>query len=132
MRQMDYDPQTGLGKIIKQQRISLSLTLMDLASKSGISASHLGRIERGERFPSAGVLKKIARPLEFREEELMALAGYLNPRPEEHGNTIAYRGGRLDPDIAKLLAQEPLAVQRATIGILAIVKNLGKRLGPDD
>ena len=51
-----------LGKIIKQQRITIPLTLQELTAKAAVSSSHLGRIERGERFPSAHVLRKIARP----------------------------------------------------------------------
>ena len=59
-----------LGRIIKQQRVALPITLHALAAISGVSASHLGRIERGERYPSAHILNRICRPLEFREEEL--------------------------------------------------------------
>ena len=69
-----------LGKIIKQQRLSIPLTLQELTAKSGVSSSHLGRIERGERFPSAHVLRKIARPLGFEENELFTLANYLPPQ----------------------------------------------------
>jgi len=68
---------SDLGKIIRQQRISLPLRLRELAAKSGVSASHLGRIERGNRFPSASILKKIAQPLGFGESELLIYAGYL-------------------------------------------------------
>jgi len=56
-----------LGRILKQQRLMIPLTLNKLATVAGISPSHLGRIERGERFPSASVLRKIARPLVFEE-----------------------------------------------------------------
>jgi len=63
-----------LGRVIKEQRISSSLTLQQLTAMSGVSASHLGRIERGERFPSAQVLRKIAKPLGFEEDELFTVA----------------------------------------------------------
>ncbi|MBI2848431.1 MAG: helix-turn-helix transcriptional regulator [Chloroflexi bacterium] len=55
--------ETNLGTIIRKQRVLASLTLQELATTSTVSASHLGRIERGERFPSARILRKIARPL---------------------------------------------------------------------
>ena len=116
-----------LGKIIKQQRLSISLTLQELTAKSGVSSSHLGRIERGERFPSAHVLRKIAGPLDFEENELLTLAGYLSPQPRriaEEGP--GYSGGRVDPYVSRVLAQEPVDVQRAVIGILAILKSLAK------
>jgi len=116
-----------LGKIIKQQRITIPLTLQELTAKSGVSSSHLGRIERGERFPSAHVLRKIAGPLDFEENELLTLAGYLSPQPRriaEEGP--GYSGGRVDPYVSRVLAQEPVDVQRAVIGILAILKSLAK------
>jgi len=118
----------NLGQLIKQQRVAVSLTLQKLARESGVSASHLGRIERGERFPSGQILRKIARPLGFREDELFTLAGYLSP----HSSGIAepsqsYKGGgSLDPWVARTLAQEPVEVQRMAINILAILKNLAR------
>jgi transcriptional regulator with XRE-family HTH domain len=124
---MDSNYSDHLGKIIKQQRISLSLTLQELSAKSSVSASHLGRIERGERFPSAHVLQKVAKPLAFEEDELFTLAGYLSPQASavaEKGAT--YTNERLDPFVARILAQEPIEVQRAVIGILAILKSIAK------
>ena len=118
-----------LGKIIKQQRLSIPLTLQELTVKSGVSSSHLGRIERGERFPSAHVLRKIARPLEFEEDELLTLAGYLSPQPRRIAEeSPGYSGGRVDPYVARVLAQEPVDVQRAVIGILTILKSLAKSI----
>ena len=105
------------------------LTLKELATMAGMSSSHLGRIERGERFPSARILRKIARPLGFEEDELFTLAGYLSP----HSSGIAeegpsYSGGQLDPYVARLLGQEPVDVQRAVIGILTILKSIAKSM----
>jgi len=118
-----------LGKIIKQQRITIPLTLQELTAKSGVSSSHLGRIERGERFPSAHVLRKIARPLGFEEDELLTLAGYLSPQPRRIAEeSPGYSGGRVDPYVARVLAQEPVDVQRTVIGILAILKSLAKSI----
>jgi len=111
-----------LGRILKQRRVMIPLTLRGLAAISGISSSHLGRIERGERFPSASILRKIAKPLGFEESELFTLAGYLPPQPsrEEYGL------GRLDPYVGSILSQEPVEVQRTVIGILSILKSLAK------
>ncbi len=116
-----------LGKILKQQRVMIPLTLRKLAAISGISSSHLGRIERGERFPSASVLQKIAKPLGFEEGELFSLAGYLSPRPTGIGEReTEYITGRLDPYVSRVLGEEPLEVQRAVIGILNILKSIAK------
>lgn len=117
----------GLASILKQQRMSLSLTVQEVAAQSGVSASHLGRIERGERFPSAHILRKIAKPLGFYEDELFMLAGFLSHKSPVIGeNDPLCSGKRLDPYVAGMLAQEPMEVQRAVIGILSILRNLAK------
>ena len=119
---------SNLGKILKQQRITIPLTLQELSTTSGVSSSHLGRIERGERFPSAHILRKIAKPLGFDEDELFTLAGFLSPQTpsiaEERGS--GYGSRHLDPYVAKILGEEPIEVQRAVIGILTILKSVAK------
>ena len=80
----------NLGNLIKQQRIRIGLTLEALAAKSGVSLGHLGHIEKAQRYPSAKVLRKIAKPLGLDEDELFTLAGYLamehlvSPDQEKH------------------------------------------------
>ena len=116
-----------MGKIIKQQRIAMDLTLQQLAGMSGVSPSHLGRIERGQRFPSAHILQRIAKPLGFEEDELFTLAGYLSPQALGVAEKEApYSGQRLDPYVAGVLSQEPVEVQRAVIGILTMLRNIAK------
>jgi len=101
--------------------------LQELAAKSAVSASHLGRIERGERFPSASILRKIAKPLGFEEEELFTLAGYLSPQPAAIAESYReYGAGKLDPYVGRMLAQEPVEVQRAVLGILTILKAIAR------
>jgi transcriptional regulator with XRE-family HTH domain len=70
------DEVKNLGIIVKRQRNRLGLTLKDLAEKSGVSISHLGRIEKAQRYPSVEILRKIAEPLDFDDKELFHLAGY--------------------------------------------------------
>ncbi|MFC1940889.1 helix-turn-helix domain-containing protein [Chloroflexota bacterium] len=117
----------NLGRILKQQRFTLSLTLRELAVKSGVSASYLDRIERGERFPSAHILREMTKPLGFDEDELFTLAGFLSRRfPVIAESGPAWSGGQLDPYVASMLAQEPIKVQRAVIGIISILQSLAK------
>jgi transcriptional regulator with XRE-family HTH domain len=116
-----------LGRILKQQRITAPLTLQELAAESGVSSSHLGRIERGERFPSARILRKIAKPLGFDEDELFTLAGFLSPQTSgvaEEG--VHYTSRQLDPYVARMLSEEPPEIQRAVIGILSLLKSVAK------
>jgi len=116
-----------LGKILRQRRVVVPLTLQGLARASGVSSSYLGRIEKGKRFPSAYVLRKIAKPLHFEEDELFALAGYLSP----HRHSVAesrppYNSERLDPYVATVLSQKSLKVQRTALAILSILKIMTK------
>ncbi|MGD9143159.1 MAG: helix-turn-helix transcriptional regulator [Dehalococcoidia bacterium] len=129
---MDYGD-NDLGRILKQQRITVPLTLQELSKASGVSSSHLGRIERGERFPSARILRKIAKPLGFDEDELFTLAGFLSPQ----GSGVAedsgprYTGRQLDPYVARMLAEEPVEVQRAVIGILSMIKSIARGMSKE-
>jgi len=120
----------NLGELIRRQRVTIPLTLHELATMSGVSPSHLGRIERGERYPSARVLRRIAKPLGFGEDGLFTVAGYLTP----HSSSVAeaepvYSGNQVDPYVAGMLAREPIDVQRALIAILTILKNIAQGVG---
>jgi|WetSurMetagenome_2_1015567.scaffolds.fasta_scaffold983433_1 transcriptional regulator with XRE-family HTH domain len=125
------DYRQNLGKVIKQQRQSANLTLYELSAASGVSPSHLGRIEKGDRFPSAGVLKRIAKPLGFGEGELFTLAGYLTSTSTmEAEQARAGEKNGLDPYVARVLAQEPVEVQKAVVGILTILKSIASVMQP--
>ncbi|UCH42157.1 MAG: helix-turn-helix transcriptional regulator [Dehalococcoidales bacterium] len=115
----------NLGRILKQRRVMLSLTLKELAALSGVSPSHLGRIEKGNRFPSATVLKKLTEPLSFTESELFSLADYLSfPSDNANINKPGNLVGQINPQISMLLSNEPVEVQHAIFGILNILKSL--------
>jgi len=94
---------------------------------SGVSPSHLGRIERGERFPSAHILRRIAKPLGFDENDLFTLAGYLSPQSPGIAEAVpSYNCEGLDPYVARVLSQETVEVQRTVIGILTILKSIAR------
>ena len=117
----------SVGRVIKQRRLMAELTLSQLSARSGVSTSHLGRIESGDRFPSASVLRKLAKPLGVSEVELFSFVGYLSP---QDSGTVESGGqhniGELDPYVATLLASEPPAMQRTLIGILTIMKEIAR------
>ena len=92
----------NLGNLIKQQRNRLGLTLLVLSTKSGVSVTHLSRIEKAQRYPSPNVLRKIAKPLNLDENELFSLAGYL---PIEQPKTA-------DQEKHKLLAELDILTNR--------------------
>ncbi|MBA7583243.1 hypothetical protein ES708_25184 [subsurface metagenome] len=113
-----------LGKILKERRVMVPLTLRELARASGVSPSYLGRIERGERFPSGLVLRKVARPLGSEETELLTLAGYLSPQPPTEAEKPSV--GQLDSYVAAVLSQEPKDIQRAAVAILSVLKIMAR------
>jgi transcriptional regulator with XRE-family HTH domain len=69
----------NINKIIKEQRKSIPLSLNQLSHLSGVSVSHLGGIEQGQRQPSTRTLQKIVKPLGFDLFELLVIAGHLLP-----------------------------------------------------
>jgi transcriptional regulator with XRE-family HTH domain len=110
----------NLGSIVKQQRNRLGLTLADLAAKSGVSVSHLGRIENAQRYPSPNVLRKLAKPLRLSEDELFNLAGYL-PMVQDTPP---------DPEKYRLLAELDIIVDRVTADtsrIKSIIRQLHRK-----
>jgi transcriptional regulator with XRE-family HTH domain len=117
---------SDLGKMLKQQRIMSRLTLRELSAATGVSTSHLGRIERGDRFPSAGILRKIVKPLGFEVEELLIRACYLSPKSYPTESETGAGAAEVDPYVARVLAQEPVEVQGAVLGIFSILKFVGK------
>jgi len=114
----------NLGRMLKRRRLLAGLTLCELGTLSRVSASHLGRMERGEHFPSVHLLRKITKPLGISGNELFTFVSYLIP---QLSNTVENPGNRrLDPYVARVLSQEPVEVQRAAIGILSILGSLAK------
>ncbi len=66
-----------LGSLLHQRRKEKRLTLKQLAKVADASVSYIGRIERGERSPTAFVLVKLAEPLGFGRLELLTISGLL-------------------------------------------------------
>ena len=123
---MTGDSRSDLGRILKQRRAMIQLTLGELAASADVSSSHLGRIERGERYPSARILRRLARPLNFEETELMSLAGYLSP--ESTAATQNTGCMQLDPYVSMVLSQEPAEVQRTVVAVLTVLKSMARSL----
>ena len=125
---MDSKTYHNIGQLIKRRRVAIPLTLYELSANSGVSSSHIGRIERGDRFPSARILRKMAKPLGFDEEELFILAGFLSDSSgvQENSGSYNHQMLKLDPLVANMLANEPVEIQRAVIGILSLLKSIAR------
>src|SRR6202171_1811745 len=62
-----------IGARVKALRESSSLSLRDLAERSGVSAPMLSQVERGETSPTLTVAARIAAGLELRLSQLLRL-----------------------------------------------------------
>jgi len=64
---------------LKQARIESGLSIQILSKLSGISPSHISRIESGTRNPSFQTLKALAPHIERRYIDLLAIADLFHP-----------------------------------------------------
>ena len=94
------DKKRNVGKLLREQRKNIPLSLRQLSEISGVSLAHLARIERGERVPSLSILQKIAKPLKFDLYELLVGAGYISP---DSPNTSEEQRNKLRAELSELL-----------------------------
>lgn len=67
-----FDP-AAIGARVRALRESSSLSLRDLAERSGVSAPMLSQVERGETSPTLAIANRIAAGLELRLSQLLRL-----------------------------------------------------------
>lgn len=65
---------------LKTTRIEQMLSIQELAKRSGVSASFISRIERGNRKPSSETLERLAPHLEVDLYKLLEIAKLLQRR----------------------------------------------------
>src|SRR3954467_5275053 len=81
------DAHTQIGPRVKALREASSLSLRDLAQRSGVSAPMLSQVERGETSPTLTVAPRIAAGLDLRLSQLLRL-------DEDGAVTVVRRGER--------------------------------------
>ncbi len=104
-------PIPALGPRMRALREASSLSLRDLAERSGVSAPMLSQVERGETSPTLQVAARIATGLELRLSQLLRLdedGAVSVVRREER------RGGRRGGHAYEILTP-PLPGQRAEV-----------------
>jgi len=79
-----------LGARIRSLREAMSLSLRDLAARSGVSAPMLSQVERGETSPTLHIATRIAQGLELRLSQLLRLdeegaVTVVRPAERRHG-----------------------------------------------
>ncbi|OPH61793.1 hypothetical protein BC351_00705 [Paenibacillus ferrarius] len=69
--------QATFGECVKLARNQKGLSLRKLGEITGISYSHLSKIERGEHSPEKATIDNLANTLDLNKEDLYILAGYV-------------------------------------------------------
>jgi len=65
------DLQEIMGRVVRRERQDRRMTLKDLADKANLSLVYVGEIERGQKYPSASVLEKLAEALDLDVADLL-------------------------------------------------------------
>jgi transcriptional regulator with XRE-family HTH domain len=60
---MFYDDKKFIGNVLKQARINVSLSQIQLAEAIGLSEKHISNIERGQNFPSLDTFFRLCKVL---------------------------------------------------------------------
>ena len=105
---------TVVGSKIKGIRESKSLSVEEIAERSGLSVEQVNSIENDENLPSLGPLIKIARALGVRLGTFLDDSDALGPvvcRAEEHNNSISFSNDA--SDARKNMEYFSLAKQKA-------------------
>ncbi len=67
------DLQETVGAVIRRERQGRGLTIRELAERAIVSPVYLGEIERGQKYPSALVVERVAAALDLDVPELIDL-----------------------------------------------------------
>jgi transcriptional regulator with XRE-family HTH domain len=100
-----------IGPAIRKLRRVNDLTLDDLASQAGISASHLSRLERGQTLPSFTVLAQIAHVLGVSVDEFVQLEQDVQALDAELGDAMQWLG--FPDDVRRELLSGSIEARRA-------------------
>jgi transcriptional regulator with XRE-family HTH domain len=114
-----------IGPAIRRLRRINGLTLDDLASQAGISASHLSRLERGQTLPSFQVLSDIAHVLGADVDEFVRLESEVTERDAEFREILDARG--VPEDIQQELMSSSIELRRTLMEIFKELPSPKKR-----
>ena len=107
------DPIAAVGPRVRALREAMSLSLRDLADRSGVSAQMLSQVERGETSPTLAVAAKIASGLELTLSQLLRLdEGQHVAISRAAERRSSRRGGHLIEELTP-----PLPGQRADVSV---------------
>jgi transcriptional regulator with XRE-family HTH domain len=114
-----------IGPAIRRLRRMNGLTLDDLASQAGISASHLSRLERGQTLPSFQVLSDIAHVLGADVDEFVRLESEVTQRDKDFQVLLDARG--FPEDLQQELMTSSIELRRALFDVFKELPTSKKR-----
>ena len=79
----EADSYEDIGTLLKRLRGRVSLR--EVARRTGVSASYLSLIERGEKHPGVNVVRKLAELYNVEAQQLLRRAGH-GPPPDPYGD----------------------------------------------
>ena len=98
------------GKQVRTQRVDKKMSQEELAFKAGISAAHLGQIERAEKRPTLETIGRLAEALDISLSELFSFEVIAGIVREE------------DPVISKINAQLSVMSEDEQRDVLRIIR----------
>lgn len=74
-RQADEELKEKIGLLVRRLRLDRDWSQEDLADETGLHTNHIGFVERGEKMPTVGALRRIAQALGMKASEFLANIG---------------------------------------------------------
>jgi transcriptional regulator with XRE-family HTH domain len=126
MAQRPHVQRQRIGPAIRRMRRTQGMTLDDLASQAGISASHLSRLERGQTLPSFQVLSDLAHVLGADVDEFVRLESEVTTLDAEFQEILDARG--FSEDLQQELMSTSIELRQALFdSFKALGATKGKR-----
>jgi transcriptional regulator with XRE-family HTH domain len=90
-----------LARNLKINRLKIGLTQQKLSEKADISTHYLAMVELAKKFPSAGMLERLAAALEVEPHELFYMPSIAENALERLQETVATNIGRVVAEAIK-------------------------------
>jgi transcriptional regulator with XRE-family HTH domain len=130
-RKSQYDEELTFGEILSRHRNAQKYSLRELAELSGVSASYLSRLEKGEASATYEVIAKIADALGLKPEEFFPGHGGFKPSyREEFGQVLESRP--VQAMLRALATLDPYAQRAIAVATTHWIELLKRGLHPVD
>jgi transcriptional regulator with XRE-family HTH domain len=93
----------SFGQTVRRRREALSMTLEDLAERSGLSPNYVGSVENGRRDPSLSTVLALAKGLKSTPGDLVGGAKDLSPEAFEAGRLFDGVSSEIQDVVLRLL-----------------------------